>query len=353
MTKVRIALAGLGLIGREHARLLERHPETELAAIADPTADAAAAAAEMGVPHFNDYRQMMDEAKPDAIIVALPNHMHLEAGLEVIKRKIPLFMEKPVTDTIADGLKLVAAAEEAGVPIMVGHHRRHASDIQQAREIVQSGRLGRMMAINGMWLAKKPLEYFNTAWRREPGGGPLLINLIHDIDTLRYVCGDIESVQAVTNNTARGFNVEDTVAVIMKFTNGALGTFLLSDAVPSPYVWDMGAKQALYLAHEPGDCYIIGGDKGTLAVPTLNVWTHENDGDWRHPLQRTHRGRMQHDCYMAQVDNLVAVVRDGATPVVDGLDALRTLATVEAISIAASTGAAVEVAPLMKGGADA
>lgn len=350
MAGVRIALAGMGLIGREHARLLRRHPDTELVAIADPAPEAAEAAAALGVPHFDDYREMMDAVEPDGMIVALPNHLHLEAGLEVVKRGIPLFMEKPVTDTIEDGLKLVAAAKAAGVPIMVGHHRRHASDIQQAREIIASGRIGRILAVNGLWLAKKPLDYFSVAWRREPGGGPILINLIHDIDTLRYICGNVVRVQAVTSNTGRGFAVEDTVAVILTFENGALGTFLLSDAVPSPFVWDTAAKQALYLAHQPGDCYIIGGDKGTLTVPSLHVWTHENDGDWRDPLQRTHRGGFHNDCYLAQVDNLVSVIRDGAQPLVNGMDALHTLATVEAISLAAARGTPVEVAPLLEGG---
>lgn len=352
MARLRIAIAGFGLMGREHARLIRRHPDTELVGVADPAPDAAAAVAAFDVPHFADYREMMDATKPDGVVVALPNHLHLEAGLEVVKRKIPLFMEKPVTATIAEGLKLVEAAEAAGVPMMVGHHRRHASDIHQARQIIESGRLGRILAVNGLWLTKKPLDYFNTTWRREPGGGPLLINLIHDIDVLRYLCGDIESVQAVSNNSARGFAVEDTAAVIFKFESGALGSFLLSDAVPSPYVWDMAAKQALYLAHQPGDCYVIGGERGTLAVPTLHVWTHENDGDWRDPLQRTHLGGLQHDCYLAQVDDLVSVIRSGSKPVVDGMDGLRTLATVAAVAKAADRGAAVTVAEMLTPEAD-
>lgn len=347
MTKLRIALAGAGLIGQEHARLLADHPDTQLVAIADPAPAAGALSAKAGAAHFIDYREMLDSAKPDGVIVALPNGLHLEAGLAAIERGIPLFMEKPVTDTIEAGRRLVEAGAKAGVPIQVGHHRRHAPDIQRARGIVASGDLGRILAVNGMWLAKKPLDYFDAAWRRAPGGGPLLINLIHDIDTLRFICGDIAAVQAVMANSARGFAVEDTVAVILRFESSALGTFLLSDGVPSPYVWDVAAAQALYLAHQPGDCYFIGGDKGTLAVPSMHVWTHRNDGDWRHPVVRTHHGYIHFDCYRAQLDNFLAVVRGDARPLVDGMDGLKTLATVEAIAKAARGGGEVPVASLL------
>lgn len=347
MTRMRVALAGAGLIGQEHARLLAAHPGTELVAVADPAPGARSLSERAGAAHFADYRAMLDTVKPDGLIVALPNHLHLDAGLEAIARRIPLFVEKPVTDTLQSGRRLVDAAARAGVPVMVGHHRRHAPDIQRAREVVTGGRLGRILAVNGMWLARKPLDYFDVAWRREPGGGPLLINLIHDIDTLRFVCGDIASVRAETANSARGFAVEDTIAVIMRFESGALGTFLLSDSVPSPYVWDVAAAQALYLAHQPGDCYFIGGDRGTLAVPGMDLWRHENDGDWRHPLVRSHQAFVHHDCYRAQLDNFVAVIRGEAKPLVDGADGLRTLATVEAIAQSARTGAEVSVASLL------
>ena len=72
------------------------------------------------------------------------------------------------------------------------------------------------------WL--KPDSYYEQAWRRQPGAGPVLINLIHDIDLLRFLIGEVDSVQAITSNAVRGFEVEDTAAVIMRFACGALAT---------------------------------------------------------------------------------------------------------------------------------
>jgi predicted dehydrogenase len=154
-------------------------------------------------------------------------------------------------------------------------------------------------------------------------------------------------VQAITANSARGFDVEDTVAVILRFASGALGTFLLSDSVPSPYVWDVAAAQALYLAHQPGDCYFIGGESGTLAVPSMQVWSHAGDGDWRHPVARTHHGYLHQDCYRAQLDDFLAVVRGETRPLVDGTDGLMALATIEAIATAAREGREIAVASML------
>ena len=109
--------------------------------------------------------------------------------------------------------------------------------------MIESGVLGRLVAVTGAAMFRKPDSYFDEVpWRREPGGGPLLINLIHEIDTLRYLCGEIESVQALVSRAIRGFEVEDTVAVNLAFASGAVGTFLLSDAAASAVSWgvDLG-----------------------------------------------------------------------------------------------------------------
>ncbi|MGT2439683.1 Gfo/Idh/MocA family protein [Bradyrhizobium betae] len=103
-----------------------------------------------------------------------------------------------------------------GIPMLVGHHRRHNPIIKSARETVASGKLGQLTAVVGLWLLKKPDDYFEVAWRREQGGGPLLINLIHDIDNLRFICGEIVEVQALTSNKVRGFAVEDTAALLLR-----------------------------------------------------------------------------------------------------------------------------------------
>ena len=188
---------------------------------------------------------MLDKAKPDGAIVAVPNQMHVAVGMACIARKIPIIIEKPIADDVASALDLVEAAEKAGVPTLVGHHRRHNPIMRKAAEIIAGGGIGRVVAVNGLWLSHKPDPYFNITWRKEPGGGPVLINAIHDIDCLRMLCGDIETVNAATGNAVRKFDVEDTAAAVLQFKSGALGTLLVSDTVSAPWSLGMG------LAREP------------------------------------------------------------------------------------------------------
>lgn len=348
MKPVRITLMGAGLIGKEHAKLVCESVNTELVAISDITPEGERYATELGIPCYQDYELMLDEVCPDAVIIALPNTMHVRAGLACIQRGLPMLMEKPIADTLAAAAELVAASESSGVPILVGHHRRHSPDIKSAHRAVADDDLGQVVAVNGMWWVNKPDNYFNAAWRKRSGGGPLLINLIHDIDCLRYVCGEIESVQAMSSNKVRQFEVEDTAAVVMRFESGALGTFLISDAVPSPYAWDMASGQALYFPHQPEDCYYIGGRKGSLAVPTLNLWRHEaEDGHWQQPLVRRHLPMDQSSTYVNQLNHFVSVVRKQVEPVVTARDAMMTLAVTLAIDKAAHESRTVSISEMI------
>ena len=244
-----IAVIGAGAIGRMHIERMLRHPDVCVAAMADPTPAAQALAESLGLAWFADHRDLLEKSDARAAIVATPNHTHTDVGIDCISRGLPVLMEKPVADTLENAQRLCEAGERAGVPIMVGHQRRHNPIIQRARAMVNDGVLGRPVSVNGMATWLKPDSYFDLAWRRQKGGGPVLINLIHDLDLLRFLVGDIESVQAMTSSAVRGFEVEDTAAVLLRFANGALGTLTVSDAAVTPWNWDLAAGEAPHSTH--------------------------------------------------------------------------------------------------------
>ena len=347
MKRLRIAVIGAGIIGREHVTLLRQHPGVELVAIADVTPQGEALAAECGVAYHANYQHMLQTLPLDGAIVALPNQLHLEAGLHCIAQRVPMLMEKPITDSLPAALKLTRAAEASGVPLLVGHQRRHSPDIAAAKLSIDQGELGALVAVSGIWWMHKNERYFDAEWRKKTGGGPLLINLIHDIDCLRFLCGEVQSVQAAVSNHVRGFEVEDTAAVILRFANGTLGTFSISDAVPSPYGWDASSGQALYFPQQREDCYFIGGRKASLAVPSLVRWQHEGEGCWFDPLVR-HQVRVEiASAYQRQLSHFLDVIQDSAAPKVSARDGLMTLAAVHAIQRAAATGRPVELAEVL------
>lgn len=158
---LRIALIGAGVMGRQHCQHLEGLAEARLCAVADPGPQAAAFAAECGVPHFADHRQMLAEARPQAAIVANPNNLHVGTALDCIAAGVPVLLEKPVGVQLGEVRELVAASAHAGVPVLVGHHRRHNPLIARARELVRSGSLGRLTTVTALWQLQKPDSYFD------------------------------------------------------------------------------------------------------------------------------------------------------------------------------------------------
>ncbi|MDE2006860.1 MAG: Gfo/Idh/MocA family oxidoreductase [Rhodospirillales bacterium] len=340
---LRIAVAGAGLIGTAHMKRIAAEPDLALAAIIDPAPAARARAEALSVPWFADIAEALAASRPDGIIVATPNHLHVPQGLAAIAAGIPALVEKPVSTDTDSAMRLVAASEAARVPILVGHHRRHSPLVQRARAIVQSGRLGTIAAVNGMALFRKPDHgYFDgaNAWRREKGGGVVLINLIHVIDDLRNVCGDIVGVQAMQSNAARGFAVEDTAAILLRFANGALGTLTLSDTVAAPWSWELTSGEDKAFPGTDQFCYLVAGTKGSLTIPRLDVWSHEGDGWWT-PIRAERSVVPEQDPLTLQLRHFRAVIRGEASPLLDAREATRTLETTLAVSRAAGSGGIV------------
>jgi predicted dehydrogenase len=255
---VRIAVAGAGLIGRRHIEEVDAGSSAELAAIVDPGPAGPELAQKYGVPLHASLTELFAAGRPDGVILATPNQMHVDGGLECVAAGVPVIVEKPIGDTVAGATRLVEAGEAAGVPVLTGHHRNYSPIMARAREIIRGGALGRVVAVTGTALFHKHDDYFEVGggWRREPGGGPILLNLIHDVNNLISLVGRIVRVQAVTSNATRGFPVEDTAAMVFTFENGALGTFVLSDCAASPRSWEQTSREnASYPSCDDEDCY--------------------------------------------------------------------------------------------------
>ena len=342
--RVRIAVIGAGTFGQRHLSYLQREPACEVVAIADPMPAAAELATAQGYRHFGDYRAMLDAVRPEGAIIASPNALHAPMGLACAERGVHILVEKPIAETLAAGQSLADAAERAGVALLVGHHRRYNPVIEKAREIVRGGGIGRLTVVVALWLIRKPDSYFDAAWRREPGGGPVLINLIHDIDDLRFICGEIASVQAVTSSAIRGFAVEDTAAITLRFANGALGTATLSDTVPAPWSWEMTSGEAAQYPQRPENCYLFSGTEGSLTVPKLDLWRYDGEKSWTRPLVRQTLDVPAEDPLARQLRHFCRVIRGEETPRITGPDAVRTLAATLAVHDAARSGDTVVLA---------
>jgi len=339
MKPLRIAVLGAGLIGRRHIETILAMPQAaELVAVSDPVADPAQFELK-GAAWFTRESQMLDQIKPEAVVIATPNALHLDHGKLCCERGIHFLMEKPVTATIAEAAALVRLVAESGVRTLVGHHRRYLAPVEDAKTVIASGQIGRLVAASVLWATRKPDDYFQTAWRRRAGGGPLLINAIHEIDMLRHLCGEIATVGGIKSNAMRDFAVEDSAAAVFRFDNGALGTLTLTDAAFSPWTIEQGSKESALFPYAGQSAYRLAGTEGSLELPVLKLWRAATPGanQWNKPIAGIGLSERYHDPYKAQLAHFQRLIRLNEPPIVSVLDGARTLAATLAIAQASET----------------
>ncbi len=337
-TPARIAVIGAGAMGRNHIRFVTEEPESELVAIADAFEGARAVAEGAGVPFYTDPAAMMDEVRPDGVIIATPNGLHLAIARESIRRGIATLVEKPISDDLADAEAFAQECEKSGVPVLVGQHRRHNPFVQRAKQIIDAGELGQLTVANFNYLIYKNDEYFDVEWRRKKGAGPILVNLVHDVDLVRYLIGEPTEVQGMQSSAARGFETEDSAVVNIRFASGALASMAISDATASPWNWEATAREDPQYRPFEADAYFIGGTKGALSLPRLHKFSYEGAPSWHKPLTMEVPPVDPALPHKMQLKHFVRVIRREADPIVTPGDNVKTLRVLMAIKQAAETG---------------
>ncbi|KAI3393865.1 hypothetical protein diail_3540 [Diaporthe ilicicola] len=361
---VRIAIIGSGLIGPRHAKAVIQDPNAKLHCIVDPSPAAVSVANELGTPCHASIQLMLGSpsGKPDAAIVCTPNKTHVALSSELLSAGIHVLCEKPLSVDIPTGQSLVAHARaHPDLSLLAGHHRRFNRYAVATKRILASEKssIGQVTALSGLWALYKPPAYFDppTEWRRSgDGGGPVWINLIHEIDILHFVLGShIVRVAAFGTPKTRGHDAEEGAAIILHFASGVVGTFLLSDAVVSPHAFEMGTGENPAIPKTGEDVYRIFGTDGTLSVPDLKRRFYDTDNgvekswtshlsevtetlqDW---LSEEERAKVPFDL---QVAHFIRVIRGDEKPVCSGEDGLAAVRVAEAVRKALRTGGVVDV----------
>jgi predicted dehydrogenase len=336
MARVRLGLIGMGLIGLPHAKTLQHVEECELVAVADIDERYRGATEGLGATFYRDYEEMIDKESLQGVVIATPNHLHVPMALACTERGLHLFVEKPIAPTLSEADRLLEAARCSNVHILVGHQRRFNALVERTREIVRGGELGSLVGVTATWALLKPPEYFDGqfAWRKEKGGGPILINLIHEIDNLRFICGEIAEVFGVMSNDARKFPVEDTAAITVRFENGAVGTIFVCDCTPSLLAYEATTGENPLVYHDFGNCYQFFGTKASLVFPQMKKLFYADSMKlgWHFPI--TEQGvkvAQAEDPYVKEFKHFAKVIRGQESPRISGEDARRTLQVTLAI----------------------
>ncbi len=349
MARVRLGLIGLGLIGIPHSQTLQRVAECDLVAVADVDPKHQATAAGLGVRYYAQYIEMIDRESLDGVIIATPNHLHVPIGIACAARGLHLFVEKPIAVSLPEADQLLEAAEKNHVRILVGHQRRFNARVEKARQIIHDGALGRLVGVTATWAMLKPPEYFEGpfAWRKNKGGGPIMINLIHEVDNLRYICGEIDEVFAVSSMGVRAFPVEDTAAITIRFRHGAVGTVFLSDCVPSMSAFEATTGENPLIPHDFGNCYVFYGTAASLRFPQLKklFYADPAQGNWHTPItEQVVPVSSGDDAYVKEFRHFAHVIRGEEAARCSGEDARTTLAVTIAVQQSGDKGQPVRLA---------
>jgi predicted dehydrogenase len=332
--ELRIGMAGLGSMGRNHLRILASRNDIRLVAIADPVAAAlSAAVASSGAQPFDEPLAMIAEAELDALIVAAPTTSHVALALAAIDRDIAVLVEKPLAESAEEGERIVTAARRRGVPVQVGHVERFNPAVLELGRLIKDGWLSSIYSIASRRAGPFPARIRDV--------GVTIDLATHDADILSWIAGERPS--RVYAETAQRIHAshEDLLFGLLHFPSGATGMLDVNWLTPAKrrqlvVVGEEGMFELDYLtqrltftrATDTTNPRLIGGYAPTFEgdVAELAVVSGE-------PLA-------------AEIEAFLRVVREGGRPLVDAEDGLWAVAIATSLLTAAATGQAVDLSAL-------
>jgi predicted dehydrogenase len=339
MEKTKLAVIGLNF-GKSHAaNIKDGKVPGELTALADMKSEFGTLADSWRVPFFSDYKEMLSRIKPEGVIVAVPPKFHKLIAIDCMESGADVLVEKPVTLTSEEADELILSEKRLGKKILVGQHHRFDPSVIKAREKIISGEFGKLIGFHIFGTLPKPTWYYVQDYKKQrtAGGGTVANNGIHDIDRIRFLCGDVEKIYAMKGNSIRGFEVEDTAAVSIRCKNGVIGTYYISDCS--------------HPISEFTDTYFL--ENGTIrfkcssfyAQTGFHVYQEGALGEGFDPRQREKDVKTLHiplqDNHAKEVEYFCRMIREGLKPMTSAEDGKKSMETMNAVIESMDTGKVV------------
>lgn len=336
-SKLNFALVGCGRISARHAALLGGNviPGASLAAVCDIVEEKAKKVGEKyGVPHFQDYNEMMERQRPDVVVVLTESGNHARHTIDLAKYGAHILVEKPMALRLSDADAMIEACDREGVRLFVVKQNRFNVPVVKLREAVERGRFGKMVmgTVRVRW--SRPQAYYDQdAWRGTwaMDGGVLTNQASHHVDLLEWMMGDPVSVYAMTRTALADIEAEDTAVVAVRFKSGALGIIEATTAVRPKDL-----EGSISILGERGTVEI-----GGFAVNEMKTWSfaEPEEGDKRvmaeFSVNPPNVYGFGHEAYY---NHVVSAVREQGQNLVDGLEGRRSLELINAIYESVETG---------------
>ncbi len=308
---LKAAVIGLGMMGRNHARIYGLMDGSRLVAMADSAPAALESMARMYNAHaYTDYLEMLDRERPDIVSVAVPTHLHREVSVAALERGVHVFLEKPISGDVAEGQRIIDAAEKAGSKLAVGHIERFNPAVLELKKQLEAGQLGRIFQIHARRVGPFPPRVQDV--------GVVIDLATHELNLLEYLTGSrVETIYAETEREIHATH-EDLLTGILKFADGTVGILDVNWLTPTKI-------RELSLIGEKG-MYLVN-------YLTQDLYFYENDyanGHWEGlAIMGVSEGRLirhnikRKEPLLAELESFVNAVANGQPPQIDGKEALR------------------------------
>ncbi|MFQ5854111.1 MAG: Gfo/Idh/MocA family protein [Anaerolineae bacterium] len=337
MDKVKIGVLGTGVIIRDyHMLALQDNPKGEVVAAGNLHAESLhRLARDFGIPRaYTDFEEMAGDPNIDAVIIGLPNYLHAPATIQMLEAGKHVLCEKPMAMTVAEGEQMIEAAQRAGRKLMIAHMWRFDREIIWLRDLVASGRLGKILKAksHAIWLHEGPRPESWFVKREFAGGGSLADMGVHSIDTLRFVLGDARPAKVFANvgTHFQDIDLDDTATLLLEFEEDIAA--LIEAGWYHLYADGLEGYTQVY------------GTKGYARALPSEFHTHV-EGVWSvtYPEMPERKQQCDMPMYQAQMDHFLDCVLNDKEPTPGGSDGLWAIRVLEAAYRSAAIGEAVAV----------
>ena len=343
MTKtVQIGIVGAGWPGQQHARAVNATVGATLQALAEPNEERVAAFRKSYRPRkvCSDYRELLGDAKVDAVVICLPNHLHFPATLAALEAGKHVLCEKPPTLNSAEMRVLQEEAEKRGLIYSFSRQFRFTPAMRRAHELIAGGALGKIYFAEALWVRSRGIPSGIGGWfteKKRAGGGALIDIGIHALDSAWYLMGTPRPL-AVSASVFRNFehlvpapvfDVEDAAFAFIRFENEAVVQLKaswavnLTDEIP----------QGLYFGRESNNCTIYG-NQATIRLKPLTLFRDQGGQLVDEPLTAPE----DPGSFELQMENFIDAIGGRTTPINNAQQAVYLMEMLDAIYLSSSTG---------------
>ena len=222
MTKLKVGIAGYGIVGKRRKKCVDRHPNLRLVAVCDRNFNDEGLLEE-GVYYYQNYQSLLAQ-ELDILIICLTNEIAPEVTIAGLQAGLHVFCEKPPGRNVEDIRRVIEfESQNPSLKLMYGFNHRYHESVQNALKLVQDGKFGKVINIRGLYGKAKLITFNQPDWRTKreiAGGGVLLDQGIHMVDLMRLFGGNFTEVHSFVSNSRWKYDVEDNVYALMRTSEG-------------------------------------------------------------------------------------------------------------------------------------